>query len=175
VNQYTANDPTTNYPTQYTLYFSITGNTLQSTEYIVAGTLIGDYCTTINSTDASGTVWSVGSHQYQYANGYGGWTYTDNTNTMECGYLPSGYWTTYMAEPRYFQYTDWENITQSFTYGRTVNGYLADGWGGSNTVSNEVTIFYSIGYTFYSHYDEAGQQTINYAFDGVDSYYTFYS
>jgi hypothetical protein len=175
VNSYTINDPTTGYPTNYTLYFSITGNTLQSTEYIVAGTQLSDYCTQINSTDASGTVWNVGSHQYQYANGSGSYYYTDNTNTMECGYLPSGYWTTYMPEPRYFQYMDFESITQSFTYGLTVNGYLADGMGGSTTITDEVTIYYNIGHIFYSYYDEAGQQTVNYAFDGVDSYYTFYS
>ena len=175
VNQYTANDPTTGYPTIYTLYFRLSDTSLQSTAYIVAGTLLGDYCTTINSTDASGTVWSVGSHQYYYANGSGGGYYTDSTNTMECGHLPSGYWTSYTAEPRYFLYTDWESITQSFTYGRTVNGSIADGSGGSNTVTNEVTIFYSSGYAFYSYYDYAGQQTVTYYFDGNDSYYTSYS
>ena len=175
INSYTATDGATGYPTNYTLYFSTTGNTLQTTEYIVAGTLISDYCTQINSTDASGTAWNINSHQYQYANGSGSYYYTDNTNTMECGYLPSGYWTSYLPEPRYLQYIDYEYVTQSFTYGLTVNGSRADGTGGETIITDEVTQYYDAGHPFYSYYDEAGQQTVTYYFDGVNSYYISYS
>jgi hypothetical protein len=175
VNQYTANDPTTNYPTQYTLYFSITGNTLQSTEYIVAGTLIGDYCTTINSTDAKGLGWTINSHQYQYANGYGGSTYTDNTNTMECGFLPSGYWTYYIVNELIIYYYDQNNSQQFFVYGNESGGDQADGTGNTYPSTDGITLYYPIGYIFYSYYDEAGQQTVNYCFDGTNSYYISYS
>ena len=175
VNQYTANDPTTGYPTVYTLYFRLSDTSLQSTAYIVAGTQLSDYCTQKDSTDASGTVWNINSHQYQYANGSGSYYYTDNINTMECGYLPSGYWTSYSVEPSEIGYIDYEYAPQSFTYGITVNGSRADGTGGETTITDEFTQYYNAGHPFYSYYDDAGQQTVTYYFDGVNSYYISYS
>lgn len=175
VNSYTANDPTTGYPTNYTLYFSITGNTLQTSAYIVAGTLMSSNCTTLyDYQDAKGLYWNVGAKQYQYADGVGGYSYTYQTGVPECGNLPSGYWTQYGPVQLWFYWYDYYNTGSTFYYGEEAAGLQADGTGNVNYLTDGITLYYPAGHIFYSYHDDAGQRTVNYAFDGVSGYVVQY-
>jgi hypothetical protein len=171
VNQYTATDGATGYPTKYTLYFQVSDTSLQNTSYIVAGTFISSNCTTLyDYPDTKGLTWTVGARQYQYADGVGGYYYTYNTNVYDCGYLPSGYWTQYDFNQLNFYWYDYYNNGSTFYYGEEAWGYQADGNGNTNYLTDGITLYYPAGHIFYSYHDDAGQQTVNYAFDGVSGY-----
>ena len=161
VNQYTANDSMSGKPTIYTLYFRLSDRSLQTTEYIVAGTFIGNSCTTLyDYPDAAGILHTVAAKQYQYADGNGGYYYTYLLNDYDCGYLPSGYYT-------------YEMYPQTFNYGNASASIIADGMNGY-TVGNSNYNYYSAGYIFYSYHDVAWAQTVNFTFDGVNGYYVAY-
>jgi hypothetical protein len=175
VHSYTATDGATGYPANYILYFRASDSTLQNTSYIVAGTLVGQSCTTLyNQQDAAGNIWNVGAREYMYADGVGGYYYTYQTDVQECGYLPSGYYTQYSYEELYISYYTYEGNPQTFNYGFSTASQIADGINGS-TVGASTTIYNPAGYIFYSYYDVAGQQTVNYVFDGIQGYAIVYS
>jgi hypothetical protein len=174
VHSYTQNDPTTGYPTDYTLYFRLSDTSLQETAYIVGGTLLGTGCANVTSIDAAGNSWIVQALQYTYADGSGG-SYSDyNINTMECGWLPNGYYTYYSYGYLSFSYYDGYGNYPSFNYGDSTSYSIADGMNGS-TVGANTNIYYSYGYEFYSYYDSAGNQTVHLNFDGNNGYYETYS
>lgn len=174
VNQYTSIDGASGYPTNYILYFRLSDTSLQTSEYIVAGTFLGNSCTTLyDYPDAAGSLFTVAVKQYQYADGTGGYYYTYVTNDYDCGYLPAGYYTQYSYSEAYISYNTYEMNPQTFNYGNTYAYTMADGMNGY-TVGAGDNYYYPAGYIFYSYHDFAGAQTVNFTFDGVNGYYVAY-
>ena len=177
VNSYDYTDGVTGYPmTSYLKFLVSDTSQLHEFNYIQAGTGIGSSCNASDTQDASGAVWVNVNYQITaYADGNGGSYYgTNEYNNPTCGYLPSGFWESYSGNPRDLTYYDQNSVFQTFTYGQDNSGYIADGFGGSNYLDTGSN-YYSYGHVFYSYYDSAGQQTINYAFDGTSGYYTYTS
>ena len=176
VSSYGYSDSGTYYPMTSYLKFETATNTLVEYNFIDAGTNVGSSCNTSDVQDASGANWfNVNYRLTAYADGNGGSYYGANEyNIYECGYLPSGFWESYSSYGLSFNYTDQNNDVGTFIYGNTYSGYVADSFGGSfyNFGDN---IYYSYGHVFYSYYDEAGQLTVYYAFDGNNGYYTYTS
>lgn len=173
VHAYEGYDGANGWNTNEILYFDLATTSLVASSYPASGVVTSSGCTTIDSTDANNVLWNgVSAYYTTTADGYGGSSTNYQLNTETCGYLPSGYWTSYNAGNASFSYYDEYSTEQYFVYGTTTSGYYADGNGGSiestNTSNN-----YESGYTFYSYYDGAGAQTIYYAFDGTNSYYTY--
>lgn len=170
VHQFTSNDPTSGYPTVHTLYFRLSDISLQSTDYIVAGTFISSGCTTLyNYLDVVGNSFTVGAFQSVYADGFGGYYTSNLVDTMQCGFLPYGFYTYYQSGPMGFDYQKSDLSWSNFAYGESVSFTFKDGYGGA-TVSASQSINFPAGYIFYSYHDDVGQKTVNYAFDGVSGY-----
>jgi hypothetical protein len=158
------------YPTRYVLYFRLSDTSLQTTSYIVAGTFLGSGCTMLyNYPDAAGNLFTVAAKQYQYADGVGGYYYTYVTNDYDCGYLPSGYYTQYTYGEAEISYNTYESIPQTFNYGNVYSYTMADGMNGYTAGTGE-NYYYSAGYIFYSYYDGAGLQYVNFVYDGLNGY-----
>ena len=174
VHSYEGYDSINNWYVNEVLYFDLETTSLQTTSWPVAGTLISSGCTTAGYMDAYGTIWSVGVYQEQVADGVGGYTYINTPNTTECGYWPSGYYLSYMTTQEVLYYYDNNSNYLSFHYANSTTYDQADGTGNS-TSGGFTDYLYSAGYIFYSYYDEAGAQTVNYRFDGVNSYYIDYT
>lgn len=177
VNSYEYTDGITGYQMNSVLKFLVSDTTqLHVFNYPIAGTSIGSSCNASNTQDAQGTVWVNINYQITaYADGNGGSYYgSNNYNTSTCGYLPSGFYESYSNSYRVLTYSDEYGVEQTFTYGQDNSGYIADGVGGSN-YNDTGGNYYSYGHVFYSYYDSAGMQTINYAFDGNNGYYTYTS
>ena len=174
VSSYGYTDSGTYYPMTSYLKFETATNTLVEYNFIAAGTDIGSSCNTSDVQDASGANWvNINYRLTAYADGNGGSYYGANQyNDPVCGYLPSGFWESYSSYGLSFSYTDENNDIGTFIYGNTYSGYQADSFGSSfyNFGDN---IYYSYGHVFYSYYDEAGQLTVYYAFDGTSGYYTY--
>jgi hypothetical protein len=176
VSSYGFTDGATYYPMTSYLKFSTATNTLNESSYIDAGTAVGSSCAYGDLQDAQGTVW--GNVYYlltAYADGNGGSYYGPNEyNNPTCGYIPNGFYTSYNSTNIGFTYYDEYGNPQNFDYGNNYDYYQADGFGNSNG-SSGTNIWYSYGYVFYSYYDYAGNQTINYAFDGYSGHYTYFT
>ena len=173
VHSYEGYDSMNNWYVNEVLYFDLETASLVTASWPFAGTVLSSACTTNSYTDAAGTEWSVGVRQEMIADGVGGYSYTTTPNTGDCGYWPNGFVTSYNVTPLVIYYYDPE-IQQTFTYGNQYDYVYADGSGGSNSSSSQ-SIDYPAGFIFFSYYDEAGAQTVNYHFDGVNSYYISYS
>lgn len=177
VSSYDYTDGATGYPmTSYLKFLVSDTSQLHEFNYIQAGTNVGSSCSYGNIQDASGIIWNnVYYRLTAYADGNGGSYYGANEyNTMMCGYLPSGFWDSYSTYALSFSYTGPDNNGYTFQYGYNYDGNMQDSFGGSFPQSGTV-ISYSYGYVFNAFYDEAGQQTIYYAFDGNNGYYTYTS
>lgn len=175
VHSYERYDEPTGWTVIEVLYFDLETTSLVNTSWPVAGTVISSGCTTASYTDAAGTVWeNVGVYQEQIADGNGSYSYTDTPNTEDCGYWPSGYYLSYTTTQEVLYYYDYDNNYLSFHYANSTTYDQADGTGNS-TFGGFTDYLYSAGYIFYSYYDEAGAQTVNYRFDGVNSYYIDYT
>lgn len=179
VNSYTNLDSATGYTIHYTLYFRASDNTLQTGEFIEAGTLLSEYCgTKPSTTDARGvTYYDLPAKVYQYADGIGGSYYSYNIDDGSCGgYTPAGFFYTYEVYYFTLSYLDQYGSGASWNYGEEGRGDAADGTGngyGYPTVA--YTTIAPSGTVFYLYYDSAGNQYVNYVFDGVDSYTIVYS
>jgi hypothetical protein len=175
VSSYEFTDSVTFYSMTSYLRFSTADNQLHETNYITAGVDLGFGCYSSEMTDAAGGLYTVPYGQYTYADGAGG-TYggPPDYNALPCGYHPSGFWTTYSETQTSFSYTDQNTIGWTFAYGKAWNGYAYDGSGNTNYQEGS-ELWYSSGHVFYSYYDEAGMNTVYYAFDGNNGYYTYTS
>lgn len=172
VHTYEGYDGTNGWITNEVLYFDLDTTSLVTASYPQAGTTISSGCTTIDSTDSSGYTWTgVNAYYYTTADGYGGSTSTYTVDDPTCGYLPSGYYTSYSLGTNYIYYYDEYSTEQSWAWGETLYYTQADGSGSFNSGDN-TNYYQSSGYIFYSYYDSAGGYYINYHFDGVNSYYT---
>jgi hypothetical protein len=156
------------------LYFDLETVSLVSASWPFAGTILSSDCTTNSYTDAGGGTWLVGVRQEQIADGVGGYSYTNTPNTGDCGYWPSGYYLSYLNTLEVLYYYDYDSNYLSFGYANSTTYDQADGYGGS-TSGGSLDYLYSAGHIFYSYYDEVGFQTVNYRFDGVNSYYIDYT
>lgn len=173
VHSYGFTDGATGYPMTSYLYFSTADNQLHENNYINAGTNVGENCYSEHINDASGSSYYVSYKLVAYADGAGGSYYGPHEyNTTMCGYLPNGFWESYTSNYETLIYYDENSSTQTFQYGNFYYGYRSDGFGGNYYESN-IDIWYLSGFVFYSFYDLAGFQTINYAFDGSSGYYTY--
>jgi len=175
VHTYEGYDGANGWYTNEVLYFDLETVSLQNTSYPAAGTTISSGCTTIDSEDSSGYTWTgVNAYYYTTADGYGGSASTYTLDDYTCGYLPSGYYTSYSLNTNYLYYYDEYATEQSWAWGETLYYTQANGYGGSD--SGDSTNYYQeSGYIFYSYYDGAGLQYINYHYDGGTGYYTSYS
>jgi hypothetical protein len=160
----------TGYPTRYILYFRLSDTSLQTTSYIVAGTYLGNFCNILdNDVDAAGYIFSVPVRMHSYADGVGGAYYTYVKNDPICGYLPNGYHTEYTYSEAYISYNTYESNPQTFNYGNVYSYTRADGMNGY-TVGTGENYYYPAGYIFYSYYDGAGLQYVNFVYDGLNGY-----
>lgn len=157
------------------LRFSTADNQLHETNFITAGVELGYGCSSSQDLDASNTEYTVPYGQYTYADGNGG-TYggDGNYNAEPCGFHPSGFYTTYSETLTSLSYNDQNNDIGTFTYGKSWAGDAYDGYGNTNYQMGS-ELWYSSGYVFYSYYDEAGQNTVYFAFDGSSGYYNYSS
>lgn len=171
VHTYEGYDGANGWNTNEVLYFDYDTTSLVASSYPAAGTTISSGCTTIDSTDSSGYTWTgVNAYYSTVADGWGGSATSYQLDNPSCGYLPSGYYTAYSVSSLVVSYNDGFGNWYGWNYGETIYYSQADGMG--SILSGDFTnIFYSAGYTFYSYFDDAGQQTLYYHFDGVNSYY----
>lgn len=163
------------FPINIVLYFHLYSKTLQTAEWIFAGTLVNSTCVENTENDAAGFTWTWNIQQEAYADGTGGEYFVLNKNTSTCGYYPSGFYLGYSPYTFDIYYTDEFGNTQTFTYGESYYYTTADGMGGEFSGSGDMTYYYGIGYNFYSYFDTAGNQTVTYYYDGGNSYYIGYS
>lgn len=172
VHAYGFIDGTTGYPMTSTLYFEADDNLLYESNFVDAGTEVGASCDASWIDDAQSQAFYVPHRVVIYADGSGGSYVSYSYNTPECGYYPSGFWTSYSNNNIGLSYSDEYSNMLNFDYGNYFNGYVADG-SGNNNFSDGTNIWYGSGYVFYSYYDGVGMVTVNYAFDGSSGYYTY--
>lgn len=160
---------TSGYPTTFKLVFNANNISIEQFEFIVAGTILSQGCVQIVVQDADALTWNVYSNQFIYADGSGG-TYTvNNLNTAQCGYLPAGYVSGKVVQDRTIAYTTYEGEGLAFIYGELTIRDIQDG-NGNFTSTSDMVWYFSAGYIFYSYYDGAGLQNVNYVYDGNAGY-----
>jgi len=152
----------------YQLYFRLSDTSLQQRVIAPAGTLLSSGCSQIQSIDANNTQWTVNSYRETYADGSGGTYSNDDINSSQCGYLPSGYYTSISNYRLVVNYLDEFGTGQIFDYGQRNYSYQADGYGGSVYFEYDY-LNYTYGFTFYSYYDSAGQRNVLYKLDPTES------
>ena len=175
ITSWTATDSATGYPTNYTYFFNVADRSIGQNSFVVAGTILSYGCTQISINDEDGTPWTnINSNQFVYADGSGGSYTINNLNTTTCGMLPMGYVSQKNVISESFSYYNYEQTDSfAFVYGATTYKSVEDGSGG-NTLETSGEYYYNAGYIFYSYHDDAGQRTVNYAFDGVSGYVVQY-